>query len=184
MARMAACLMLSGVGKSGSPAPKSTTSMPCRRSRSASAATFIVEDTLIGEMRSAIAGLQCGSRTIRIISLLILQAACAAALPPRAAPAREISPPSAITSFTSRELMNECASLDIRKRSQLGRQPAVHQRHLEFVFVIGDGADAAQDHGGPLRLPHSAPAGRRNDPLRHSGRCRALRAASPCVPPR
>ena len=40
----------SGVGKSGSPAPKSTTSFPSRRNRSASAATFIVDDTLIVEV--------------------------------------------------------------------------------------------------------------------------------------
>src|SRR5438046_2905700 len=39
---MAACLMLSGVGKSGSPAPKSTTSAPSRRGFSASAATLTV----------------------------------------------------------------------------------------------------------------------------------------------
>src|SRR4029078_7120247 len=51
---MAACLMLSGVGKSGSPAPKSTTSTPSLRSRSASAETFMVEDTLMKEIRSAI----------------------------------------------------------------------------------------------------------------------------------
>src|ERR1700677_2500357 len=57
MARMAACLMLSGVGKSGSPALKSTTSTPSRRSLSASAMTFIVEETLIEEMRSAMVGL-------------------------------------------------------------------------------------------------------------------------------
>ena len=65
---MAACLMLSGVGKSGSPAPKSTTSTPCARSLSASAATFMVEDTLIEEMRSAIAVGYClhalGSRPL------------------------------------------------------------------------------------------------------------------------
>src|SRR5947209_7134386 len=53
-ARMAACLMLSGVGKSGSPAPKSTTSTPSARSRSASCATFKVDDTLMEEIRSAI----------------------------------------------------------------------------------------------------------------------------------
>src|SRR5215831_17652480 len=53
-ARMAACLMLSGVGKSGSPAPKSTTSTPSERRRSASCATFIVDDTLMEEIRSAI----------------------------------------------------------------------------------------------------------------------------------
>jgi hypothetical protein len=49
--------MLRGVMKSGSPALKSTTSTPSRRSLSASAMTFMVEETLISEMRSAIAGL-------------------------------------------------------------------------------------------------------------------------------
>src|SRR5579884_1428697 len=56
---MAACLMLSGVGKSGSPAPKSTTSAPSRRRRSASAATFMVEETLMVEIRSAISAVAC-----------------------------------------------------------------------------------------------------------------------------
>src|SRR6478609_5121817 len=50
---MAAFLMLSGVGKSGSPALKSTTSTPSRRKRSASAATFMVDDSLISDMRLA-----------------------------------------------------------------------------------------------------------------------------------
>src|SRR3954462_10930953 len=59
MARIAACLMLSGVGKSGSPAPKSTTSTPSRRRRSASAATFMVEDTLISAIRSARSRVAC-----------------------------------------------------------------------------------------------------------------------------
>src|ERR1700689_1388348 len=53
MAAMAACLMFSGVGKSGSPALKSTTSTPARRRRSASAATFMVDDSLISEILSA-----------------------------------------------------------------------------------------------------------------------------------
>ena len=53
MASIAALLTLSGVGKSGSPALKSTTSTPSRRKRSASAATFIVEDSLISEIRCA-----------------------------------------------------------------------------------------------------------------------------------
>src|ERR1019366_10099013 len=53
-ASMAACLILAGVGKSGSPAPKSTTSTPLARRFSASAATFMVDDTLMNEIRSAI----------------------------------------------------------------------------------------------------------------------------------
>ena len=52
IAAMAACLMLSGVGKSGSPTLKSTTSAPSRRRRSASAATFMVDETLIKALRS------------------------------------------------------------------------------------------------------------------------------------
>src|SRR5580693_4836089 len=56
---MAARLILSGVGKSGSPAPKSTTSTPCARNFSASAATFMVDDTLIKEIRSAISRFVC-----------------------------------------------------------------------------------------------------------------------------
>src|SRR5438270_10302896 len=62
MARTAAALMLSGVGKSGSPALKSTTSCPSRRKRSASAATFMVDDSLINEIlwaRSSVVGIYC-----------------------------------------------------------------------------------------------------------------------------
>src|ERR1700676_80763 len=53
MASIAACFTFSGVGKSGSPAPKSTTSAPSLRRRSASAATFMVEETLMSEILSA-----------------------------------------------------------------------------------------------------------------------------------
>src|SRR6185436_5781323 len=63
-ASTAAFLMLSGVGKSGSPALKSTTSTPSRRWRSASAATFMVDDSLIQEILSA------NSCTVGITSLL------------------------------------------------------------------------------------------------------------------
>ena len=59
MAAMAAFLMLSGVGKSGSPAPKSTTSTPSRRRRSASAATFMVDDSLMSEILSASSNVAC-----------------------------------------------------------------------------------------------------------------------------
>src|SRR4030095_2055865 len=56
LASMAACAaapMCFGVGKSGSPAPKSITSTPCAFSFNASAATFIVGDTPIFLVRSA-----------------------------------------------------------------------------------------------------------------------------------
>src|SRR6202521_3602552 len=53
MAVFAAAFAGSGVGKSGSPAPKSTTSMPWRFSFSASPATFMVGEVEIRPIRSA-----------------------------------------------------------------------------------------------------------------------------------
>ena len=53
IAVFAAAFAGSGVGKSGSPAPKSTTSMPCRFNFSASAATFIVGEVETRAIRSA-----------------------------------------------------------------------------------------------------------------------------------
>src|SRR5436190_10633746 len=52
MARWAAAPMCLGVGKSGSPAPKSTTSIPWAFIFMASAATFIVGDTAIRPARA------------------------------------------------------------------------------------------------------------------------------------
>src|ERR1700674_4383520 len=49
----AATLMASGVPKSGSPAPKSITSTPARRSLSTVAVTAIVAELAIREVRSA-----------------------------------------------------------------------------------------------------------------------------------
>src|SRR5216684_3373585 len=51
MAARAASLMASGVPKSGSPAPKSITSMPSRRSRSTVAVTFIVGEPAMRDAR-------------------------------------------------------------------------------------------------------------------------------------
>ena len=53
MAAMAASLMWRGVGKCGSPAPKSTRLAPWARSLAASAATAMVAETSIRPMRSA-----------------------------------------------------------------------------------------------------------------------------------
>ena len=64
MASTAATLTCGGVGKSGSPAPRSTTSTPSRRRRSASAATFIVGEVATADMRAARRGAErtgCGS---------------------------------------------------------------------------------------------------------------------------
>ena len=53
MARWAAALMLAGVEKSGSPAPKSRTATPSRRRRSTVAVTFIVGDEAMRDVRLA-----------------------------------------------------------------------------------------------------------------------------------
>ena len=64
----------------------------------------------------------------------------------------EIFPPRPKTSFTSRELMNEYASSAIMNTVSIcGLQPAVHQRHLQFVLVIRNGPDAAQQNGSRAR---------------------------------
>src|SRR5258706_14826194 len=52
-ASCAAALTAVGVGKSGSPAPKSITSMPDRRRRSTVVVTFMVGDSAIRLVRSA-----------------------------------------------------------------------------------------------------------------------------------
>ena len=60
-------------------------------------------------------------------------------------------PPRLITSFTSFELMNEnCSRRPAEKPFQVRVQTAIHQRHLQFVFVIRDRPDAAQDHRAPF----------------------------------
>src|SRR5262245_26467745 len=53
MASWPADFALSGVGKSGSPAPKSMTSTPSRRNRSTVAVTFIVGELEMRLVRSA-----------------------------------------------------------------------------------------------------------------------------------
>src|SRR6266567_1932217 len=74
MAAMAASLMWRGVGKWGSPAPKSTRLAPWVRSLAASAATAMVAETSIRPMRSA--KILEGAATVVVIplSLQILRA--------------------------------------------------------------------------------------------------------------
>ncbi len=98
MARRPAALTGSGVAKSGSPAPKSITSTPARRSRSTVAVTAIVGELAIRAVRSA-------SRRA-----IMSSPACAASLSRRRASTMSgtrplTRPPSAKTSLMSRELM-------------------------------------------------------------------------------
>src|SRR5579859_3092586 len=68
MAAMAASLMCRGVGKWGSPAPKSTRFAPWARSLAASAATAMVAETSIRPMRSA--KILEGAATVVVIALI------------------------------------------------------------------------------------------------------------------
>src|SRR6266545_1236824 len=61
MAAWAAALIAAGVGKSGSPAPKSITSTPSRRRRSTVAVTFIVGELAIRPVRAARRGVMTAS---------------------------------------------------------------------------------------------------------------------------
>src|SRR5271165_374729 len=72
MAAMAASLMWRGVGKCGSPAPKSTRLAPCARSLAASAATAMVAETSIRPMRSANTA-EGAETVIALLSLQILR---------------------------------------------------------------------------------------------------------------
>src|SRR4029453_17653295 len=58
-----------GVGKSGSPAPKSTMSTPCALSFMASAATFIVGDTEMRAVRAA-SSMRSGPQRLPRVALL------------------------------------------------------------------------------------------------------------------
>src|ERR1017187_8203433 len=151
MARIAACLMLSGVGKSGSPALKSTTSTPVRRSLSASAITFIVDDSLIEDMRSAmvaVGAFRVGVMSCQLLNsaLLILQTLAETLLyrwrnKPRNIPAQADN---LFHQFRADE--RELLSGQQEYSLQLRLQAPVHQRHLQFIFVIRDRPDAAQNH--------------------------------------
>src|SRR5215469_8364168 len=137
---MAACLMLSGVGKSGSPAPKSTTSTPSRRRRSASAETFIVEETLMVEIRSAISAVACMGITSSLNS------------------ARKFRTQAVRNDWwhklrniaTKRYNLFDHAGAEEgiffggheKNGLGLGPHPAIEKGHLEFRFIVRNGTDA------------------------------------------
>src|ERR1051325_9822368 len=140
--------MLSGVGKSGSPAPKSTTSTPCWRSRSASAATFMVEETLMEEIRSAISML-AWTCMLSILTSFIQCRDSGKAIPEaflddrRDQPGNIAAQPEHLFHQPGAEERMRLARQQ-KKRFHLRPQTAIHQGHLQLVFVIGNCPDAAQ----------------------------------------
>ena len=138
-AARAASLMWSGVSKSGSPAPKLTTSMPSALSLAAFAVTASVIDGLIGSRRDAsLIGVGMASTSLYFAA-------------------------SAATTGGGHEAGDVAAEagdlLDERRADVVvalvgheehgvdaGREPAVHVRELELVLEVGEGAQAADDH--------------------------------------
>src|SRR5580704_7484606 len=163
-ASIAAFLMLSGVGKSGSPALKSTTSTPSRRCRSASAATFMVEDSLIQEIRSA------SSCTIGILYSCFSY--CNSLFQPLFHGRRHHAAhvPSQRSHFLHQVRADEGVLLTRHQedRLDLRPQPPVHERHLPFQLIVGDGPHSAHDHGRSARsrVVHQQPIERRDLPVR------------------
>ena len=74
MAAIAASLICCGVGKCGSPAPKSTSFAPCARSFAASAVTAMVAEISIRPMRSE---KTAAAVVVMLLSLQISRAAAA-----------------------------------------------------------------------------------------------------------
>src|SRR5215469_7068337 len=151
----AAPLIGSGVPKSGSPAPKSITSMPERRSLSTAAPTAIVADVAILEVRSANRAIALRLQSVRSVRL---QADYLVRLKPdttcELCPHRLLLSQSLLDHVghqpvhfpAEREHFFDQPRTDERilrgrhheHRFERARELAVHQRHLHFVFEVGD----------------------------------------------
>src|SRR5258708_30018378 len=144
IARCAAAPMCAGVGKSGSPAPKSTMSIPWDFIFMASDATFMVGDCAIRPAR-ADRLISLGPQGLAPL-LLLAEAIFDNGRYERRHGAAERD-----------DLLDE-ARADVgvgfgghhEDRFDLGIEVPVHQRHLHFVFEVGNHAAAADDHAGPL----------------------------------
>ena len=150
--------MCSGVGKSGSPAPRSTTSMPCRRKRSASALTLSVGDGAICDIRRqsscrprvAEAPAPAGRLEARLLDDGRHQSADLAA-----EPEHFLDQPRARVGV----LLG--GHQEHRSRDR-GREVPVHQRHLKLVLEVGHGAEAADRRRRALVAARNPRAGRSN----------------------
>src|SRR5882672_6099205 len=157
IALIPAFLMWSGVGKSGSPGPKSATSTPRDLSFSASAITAAVGEICMRLMRSVnctvapYRALACTSHSRNLCTQHLLDDG-----------GHQIGQGRAVLRDFPHQLGTQVA-VRLAGKHEHGLQPrlelAIHQRHLQLVFVIGNGADAAENHAGmPLaRVVHEQP---------------------------
>src|SRR5882724_2352292 len=154
IALIAALLMWSGVGKSGSPGPKSAISTPRDFSFSASEITAAVGEICMRLMRSVnctvapCGTLACASHSRNLCAQHLLDDG-----------GHQIRQGRAVLRDFPHQLGTQVA-VRFSGKHKHGLQPrfelTVHQRHLQLVFVIGNGADAAENHPGmPLaRVVH------------------------------
>src|ERR1700681_2476141 len=156
MARMAAFLMWSGVGKSGSPGPKSAISTPLDFNFSASAITAEVGETWMRLIRSvsctAFSSCSLSQQVAGLPWSLLYETS------------RNFRSQSFFNDRRHKSLQGtaELGDLAHQLRTQVaigfagqhkygfqaGFELAIHQCHLQFVFVVGDSANPAQDHAG------------------------------------
>src|SRR6266496_3475342 len=166
IAASAASLMFCGVSKSGSPAPRSTTSMPSARIASAACIAASVDEAFISATRS-----ETGNLELTVMATIIFAFLCVFA------PLRESNHamtrrrkatqslfllPHSLFNQRRHQSLDVCAQLKYFLhqtrayiRVSLSRhheysletrfKPPVHQGHLQFKFVIRNGANAADD---------------------------------------
>src|SRR6266403_1468389 len=144
IALIPAFLMWSGVGKSGSPGPKSATSTPRDLSFSASVITAAVGEICMRLMRSVnctfapYGTLACTSHSRNFSAQHLLDDG-----------GHQIGQRRAVLRDFPHQLGTQIAVRFAGKHKH-GLQPrfelAVHQRHLQLIFIIRDRADAAENH--------------------------------------
>src|SRR5262245_45313818 len=135
---LAASLMCAGVSKSGSPAPKLTTSTPAAFSFAALAETARVGDgSTTDNLRASFT-----------VSLLVCVFRRAPRRRPRA-PGPRRPRPSAPPLSRARRIHKSSPRWSSKHRLDVGRQPAVHVRRLELVFEVGQRAQPADDDRRP-----------------------------------
>src|SRR5204862_7509726 len=144
MAVCPAAPMKSGVPKSGSPAPKSITSTPSRRSRSTVAVTFMVGEPAMRAVRSARRVIPASLSALDLITQALFN---------------HVGHQSVHTAAEREDFLDKAgadAGRLLRRHHENGLdstiQPPMHQRHLKFELKVGDGAYAAHERLGTASL--------------------------------
>src|SRR5258706_332707 len=151
IALCAAALAASGVGKSGSPAPKSITSTPARRNWSTFAVTFMVGDPEMRFVRAASSAMVSSStRPLSAVCSMRSPQSCRYFL---AEPGLDHVGHQPMNAPAQGEHLFDQPRTDVgvllrrhhEHRLDFCVQAPVHQRHLKLELEIGHRAEAAHD---------------------------------------